>query len=163
MPRKMSGIHYSWTVFLQRRGLQPLWSLGIALYNAFGLGDDMSIEDMKATIHRVRDNLKITKVVCTRSVKGRGGDAFCGFSAAWNSVQEDGGQGVMEVGDNSQSGMSFKDAKVAGYLLGMQADITAFENAAAGSIIRKSEADEAVLAIKHNYGKLMGTLLGEKE
>jgi hypothetical protein len=121
-------------------------------------------DEMKATIRRIRDGLKITKVVCTRSVKGRGGDTFCGFSAAWDSVQEDGGQDMENVMDDaSQSGMSFKDAKVAAYLLGMQADTTAFENAAAGSIIRKDESDQAVRAIKHNYGKLMESLLGGKE
>ncbi len=118
----------------------------------------------KAIIRNVRDNLKITKVVCTRSVKGRGGDHFVGFSAAWDSVQDDGGRGmaeVMEDGEVAASGMSFKEAKVAAYLLGMQADQTACENAAAGSLITKAEADNAVTAIKHNYGRLMATLLGE--
>ena len=122
-----------------------------------------SVEDMKATIRRVRDNLKITKVVCTRSVKGRNGDTFCGFSAAWDSVQEDGGQGMEDVMDDStQSGMSLKDAKLAAYILGMQADTTAFENASAGSVVRKSAADNAVAAIRHNYSELMKTLLGEE-
>jgi hypothetical protein len=121
-------------------------------------------EEMKAAIRRVRDNLKITKVVCTRSVKGRNGDAFCGFSAAWDSVQEDGGQDMENVmDDGSQSGMSLKEAKIAAYILGMQADTTAFENASAGSILRKDEADQAVRAIKHNYGKLMEALLGKDE
>ncbi len=124
----------------------------------------MTQDEKKALIRAVRDKIKITKVVCTRSVKGRGGDHFVGFSAAWDSVQDDGGRGMSETMDDAevaQSGMTLKEAKVAAYLLGMQADQTAFENAAAGSLLSKAEADNACTAIKHNYGRLMASLLGE--
>ncbi len=120
--------------------------------------------EAKATIRKVRDKLKITKVVCTRSVKGRSGDHFVGFSAAWDSVQDDGGRGLAETMDDSEvaaSGMTLKEAKVAAYLLGMQADQTAFQNAAAGSLLTQAEAEHACKAIKHNYGRLMSSLLGE--
>ena len=123
----------------------------------------MKTAEMKTVIRNVKDRLKVTKVVCTRSVKGRGGDSFVGFSAAWDSVQEDGGQGmadVMDDADATASGMTLREAKIASYLLGMQADTTAFENAAAGSILTKDECDNAVRGIKHNYGSLMKALLG---
>lgn len=125
-------------------------------------------DEMKATIKAVRDKMRITKVVCTRSVKGRSGDSFVGFSAAWDTIQEDaGGQGAdlidtLEDEDSQQAlsqGMTLKESKIAAYMLAMQADITAFENAAAGSIVRKGECDTAVQAIKHNYSQLMASVL----
>jgi len=126
----------------------------------------MTRDEKKAVIKQVRDRLKITKVICTRSVKGRGGDHFVGFSAAWDSVQDDGSRGLASMpseADFAASGMTLKEAKIAAYLLGMQVDQTAFENAAAGSIITKGEADRACTAVAHNYGKLMAALLGGEE
>ena len=125
-----------------------------------------SNEKMRATIRSVRDKLKITKVICTRSVKGRGGDHFVGFSATWDSVQDDGGKGMADLlsdAEQAESGMTLKEAKIAAHLLGMQADITAFENATAGSIVSQEESDAAIRALKNNYGLLMEKLLGSKE
>lgn len=126
----------------------------------------MTKDEKKAYIKRVRDQLRITKVICTRSVKGRGGDHFVGFSAAWDSVQDDGGRGLAGAtteGEEAASGMTLKEAKVAAYLLGMQVDQTAFENAAAGSIITGEECDTATKAVAVNYGRLMAQLLGDGE
>lgn len=130
---------------------------------------DQTKEDMKATIKAVRDRLRVTKVVCTRAVKGRSGDSFAGFSAAWDTTQDDGGgQGadlIETIGEDdakraASQGMTLKEARIAAHLLGMQADVTAFEHAAAGSILKKHECDRAVEAIKFNYGQLMAELLG---
>ena len=125
----------------------------------------MEQREMMIQIRAVRDKLRITKVVATRSVKGRSGDTFVGFSAAWDSVQEDGGQGLdgaMEDDEVASQGMTLKESKIAAHMLGMQADITAFEHAAAGSICRKPESDRAVEAIKHNYGQLMAAVFQGK-
>ena len=43
----------------------------------------------KAMIDRIKANLRVTKVVATRSVKTARGDFFAGISAAWNTVQDD--------------------------------------------------------------------------
>lgn len=124
----------------------------------------MSNDEMKALVKQVKDRLRITKVVATRSVKGKHGDVFVGYSSAWDSVQEDGGQGLVHTGgeaDEAAQGMTLKEAKMAAYILGMQADTTAFEQAMAGSIITPEQCERACKAIKHNYGQLMAKLLQE--
>ncbi len=128
----------------------------------------MSQDELKALVQRVKAGLKITKVVATRSVKGRGGDTFVGFSAAWNSVQEDGGQGVvnaMDEGDeaNSLNGMTMQEAIVASILLAREADTAAYRNAAAGGNIPQSHADGAIAAIKSNYSKMIVQALGNAD
>ena len=128
----------------------------------------MSQDELKALVQRVKAGLKITKVVATRSVKGRGGDTFVGFSAAWNSVQEDGGQGVanaMDEGDEAHSlnGMTVQEAIVASILLAREADTAAYRNAAAGGNISQSHADGAIAAIKSNYSKMIVQALGNAD
>jgi hypothetical protein len=125
----------------------------------------MSNDELRALVQRVKAGLKITKVVATRSVKGRAGDTFVGFSAAWNSVQEDGGQGLVEAGKegedaNSLNGMTMQEALVASILLSREADTAAYRNAAAGGNISQAHADDAVAAIKSNYNRLLVSALG---
>lgn len=125
----------------------------------------MSNDELRALVQRVKAGLKITKVVATRSVKGRGGDTFVGFSAAWNSVQEDGGQGVITAGEDSDegnnlNGMTMQEALVASILIAREADTAAYRNAAAGGNISQSHADGAITAIKSNYSKLLVSALG---
>lgn len=125
----------------------------------------MSNDELRALVSRVKEGLKITKVVATRSVKGRGGDTFVGFSASWNSVQEDGGQGVVSAmgeGEEAQTlnGMTLQEAVVASCLIAREADIAAYRNAAAGGNISQDYADNAVAAIKSNYNKLIVSAIG---
>lgn len=125
----------------------------------------MSNDELRALVSRVKAGLKITKVVATRSVKGRGGDTFVGFSAAWNSVQEDGGQGLVNAGDDGDegdnlNGMTMQEGVVASILIAREADIAAYRNAAAGGNISQSHADAAVMAIKNNYSKLLVSAFG---
>lgn len=115
----------------------------------------MTKDEMKAVIVGVRGRLRVTKVVATRSVKGRGGDSFVGFSAEFNSVQDDGAQGLEDVGDPTQSGMSLADAKVASLLLSLQVDEAAYDKAMAGALISPHECESAKRGAKVNYGKLM--------
>lgn len=118
---------------------------------------------MKAEIDRIRDKLKITKVVATRSVKGRGGDAFVGFSAAWDTTQEDGGKGLVDtMDDESGNGMTLKEARVSALILGLAADRAAHENAVAGSIVTPEEHQAALKGIYKNYGILVEAALTDK-
>lgn len=128
----------------------------------------MSQDELKALVQRVKAGLKITKVVATRSVKGRGGDTFVGFSAAWNNVQEDGGQGLVAVGDEGDesatlNGMTMQEALVASILLAREADTAAYRNAAAGGNILQSHADAAIAAIRSNYSKMLVQALGNAD
>jgi hypothetical protein len=125
----------------------------------------MSNDELRALVQRVKAGLRITKVVATRSVKGRGGDTFAGFSAAWNSVQEDGGQGLVsstDDGEESQTltGMTMQEGIVASILVAREADIAAYRNAAAGGNISQSHADAAIAAIRSNYSKMLVQALG---
>lgn len=125
----------------------------------------MDNDELRALITRVKAGLKITKVVATRSVKGARGDTFAGFSAAWNSVQEDGGQDLVKAGedtDDSQtlSGMTLQEAIVASCLLGREADMAAYRNAVAGGNISQDTANGALAAIKSNYSKMIVQALG---
>lgn len=119
----------------------------------------------KALIRKVQEKMRVTKVVCTRSIKSKNGDFFVGFSAAWDTVQEDaGGMGadlVDALGDGEAQaaamtcGMPLKEAKVAALILGMQVDLQTQEHALAGGGITSAEFEVAQKAVRRNYTKLM--------
>lgn len=120
---------------------------------------------MKALVARVKAGLRVTKVVATRSVKGKYGDTFVGFSAAWNSVQEDGGQNLVNAGDDTDesktlTGMTMEEAIVASCIVAREADIAAYRNAAAGGNVSKDQSDNAIAAIRSNYSKMIVQALG---
>jgi len=129
----------------------------------------MDIKDLteaqRAEIKLVKDGLRISKVVATRAVKTKRGDFFVGMSAAWDTMQEDaGGQGASLIGamDDGeqhtaimQGGMTTKQAKIAGCILGMQVDLQATSHALGGGAISQAEHRSASNAIKRNYGKLI--------
>lgn len=123
----------------------------------------------EGTAH-LRNALKITKVVVTRSVKGQRGDSYTGFSASFDTIQDDaGGRGSdlisAQDGDLQASikhGLSLKDARLSALLLGMQVDIAAHAQAMGGGNITYDQYIEAVKAIKHNYTKLMADMLRGK-
>jgi len=125
----------------------------------------------RKAICSVKNKLRITKTVATRSVKGRAGDHYVGFSAAWDTVQDDAGGGASLIsaqdGDEgtafSSVGMTLKESKLAAYILGMQADIVAHQNAAAGGNITPDECNNAVIVIKGNYSRLMAELFQDKK
>jgi hypothetical protein len=119
---------------------------------------------------RVRDNLRVTKVVCTRSVKGKQGDHYVGFSAAWDTIQDDAGGAadlISAQGDGetkvsqSQFGMTLKESRVAAMILGMQADLTAHDHSMAGGNLNPAQREEAGRAIRSNYTRLIAEILGE--
>jgi len=118
---------------------------------------------IRGVVSRVKNNLRVTKVVATRSLKGAKGDTFAGFSAQWDSVQEDGTMGLEDTGDSGVpiNAMTLMDAKVAGYLLAMQADVAAHEHGVASGIISPAYCEKAVYGIKANYAKLIKDLFGE--
>jgi hypothetical protein len=123
--------------------------------------------EIQARLRHVRSNLRITKITCTRSVKGRNGDSFVGFSAAWQSVQDDVGglgadlmAGAADDAVYASQGMTLEDAKIARYLLAMEADIAALESAAANGSISTKYFQDAVAGVKANYNRLVLRALG---
>lgn len=126
----------------------------------------MTSDEIRDLVKRVKDGMRITKVVCTRSVKGRNGDTYVGFSAAWDTVQEDGGQGLVHTSadeDDAESlnAMTLREAVVASCLLAREVDIAAYRNAMAGGNISAQFAQDAIKSIKANYSKLLVDALSD--
>jgi hypothetical protein len=126
-----------------------------------------SREEIRARIKRVKSGIRITKITCTRSIKSRNGDSFCGFSAAWQSVQDDhGGMGAdahSEQGEDAAAaaqGLSLTDAKLARLLLSMECDIAALESAMANGGISPNYFTDSVKTVRSNYYQLIQQAMG---
>ena len=122
----------------------------------------MDNDEKRDFLKNVSSRIRVTKVVATRSFKGRRGDNYVGFSAGWDSTQDDAGgepEGGVNQADDVQSGMTIKEAKVASLILGMQADIAVLDNALAGSSITQGECETARRGIKSNYNVLISRAL----
>ena len=126
----------------------------------------MEMDDKRLALQKaltsLKDSMRITKVVCTRSVKGQYGDSYVGFSAAWDTIQDDSGGGADMIsaqdGDEHlahNQGMTLKESRLAALVLAMQADIAAHNHAMAGGSITPDKRDEAIRVIKNNYTQLM--------
>ena len=125
----------------------------------------MTDEEIKSYIHTLKSRISITKTVATRTVKTQKGDFFVGFSAAWDTVQEDGAQGLeslMEEGADVRSGMSLEDAKVAQYMLAMQADVAAYEAALANGAISTSLFQDTVKNVRAGYMRMIRNCLSKQ-
>lgn len=124
----------------------------------------MNDNEIKAFVARVKNKVRVTKVVATRSVKTGRGDHFAGFSAAWDSVQEDGTHGLEDLVSSeaeAESGMTLKEARIAYYLVARNADIAAFESAMANGNITPQACMDAVRSVKSNYSKLIRLAMEE--
>jgi len=114
------------------------------------------IQHIKDTVTRVKDKMRITKVVATRAVKTKKGDYFAGMSAAWDSVQDDAsGAGadmdlVTSTDEHAASGMTLQDAQVAHVILSMEASIAAWRAALSEGAISVNAFDAKVKDIKRN-------------
>lgn len=124
--------------------------------------DRPSMDEVRDRLRKIRKGIRITKITCTRSVKGRTGDSFVGFSAAWQSVQDDvSGPGADVAASQeddaayAEQGMTLKDAKLARYMLSMECDLAALESAAANGSITPGFFSDATKGVKNNYEQLI--------
>lgn len=85
---------------------------------------------------KLAKTIRITKVVATRSVKGRSGDTFVGFAATYESHDDDpAGQGkdldLFEEVNETQStcGWTMEEARVVSHILNHQVQVAAYEAA----------------------------------
>lgn len=125
-------------------------------------------EEQKQRLHTavtsIRDQLKVTKIVCTRSVKGKGGETYVGMASAWDSVQEDSGHNLVHTGDTEESslvpGRTLNEAKLATAVLGLTVDKLAHQRAVAGGVISEDEYERADRAITANYSQIIVSILG---
>lgn len=121
-------------------------------------------ERLAAVVGRVKRHLRITKVVATRSVKTAKGDFFSGFSAAWDSVQDDHGSlpdADMNFSDDetAMSGMTVEEGRVAHVLLSMEASIAAWRAAHAEGVLSEKEFNDRKNAIKRSHAALLSSVL----
>lgn len=119
---------------------------------------------LQTAITSIRDQLKVTKIVCTRSVKGKGGETYVGMASAWDSVQEDSGHNLVHTGETEESssiqGRSLNDAKLAAAVLGLTVDRLAHQRAVAGGVISEEDYLRADQAITSNYSQMIVSILG---
>ena len=81
-------------------------------------------EQQKAALIRIRDQIDVSRVTCSRTVRSRNGDSFVSFSAGWGETHDD--------VDAPTVKHSMAEARVASHLVARQADLAAFEHAFAG-------------------------------
>lgn len=126
-----------------------------------------SKEEVLARLKRVKSGIRITKITCTRSIKSRNGDSFCGFSASWQSVQEDyGGPGSDTHADGHEDvnyasqGLKLSDARLARLLLAMECDLAALESAMANGGISLEQFKASTRTVRSNYYQLIQREMG---
>lgn len=119
-------------------------------------------EQVEQKLREIRRGIRVTKITATRSIKGPRGDSFVGFSATWQSVQDDySGPGADVMPDAEQEasyaeqGLPLSDAKLARYMLSMEADLAALESAVANGGITADFYEKSVKAVKTNYNALV--------
>lgn len=126
----------------------------------------MTQNEIAQLVQRVKSNIRVTKVVATRSIKGKFGDNYVGFSAAWNTVQDDTGGGIESILDDAaeaQSGMTLREARVAHLLVALQVDLSAYDAALASGNITSTFHAQAVKGVRVNYNRMIQELLAKAE
>jgi hypothetical protein len=117
---------------------------------------DKQKDEVRLAVSEIKRHLRVTKVVCTRSVKGRNGDTYVGFSAAWDTVQDDAGGGIDLIADEGMSkGLTLKESKLAALILAMQVDLAAHNHAAAGGNLSEVELQKVRNGIQIGYHQLI--------
>lgn len=124
-----------------------------------------SDHEIRAALTRVRDKMRITKVVATRSVKTKSGDFFAGMSAAWESVQDDaGGPGadldlLTSTSAAASSGMTLLDSRVSSTLLAMEVTIAAWRAALIEGAITEMEFETRITRVRRRATAQVSAIL----
>jgi len=121
-------------------------------------------DKVRSKIAGLKAGVTVEKITCTRSVKGKNGDTYVGWSAGWSSVQDDvGGATDAQLSAEGEvpkgRGLGLKDAKLASYLVAMEVDLQAHDHAMAGSNLSEADRQGAHRAIKHNYTRLVTEMM----
>jgi hypothetical protein len=104
-----------------------------------------AINKLKEQIVRIRENTKITQIMVSRSVKmpRGGGDVFVSLTGNYGSPND------------VEGGLNLKDAQFATHLLGLEANIMAFQQARSGGILSGEQMETAIRHTKNNFGQLL--------
>jgi len=108
--------------------------------------------DLRQVIQSISHRLKVTGVLCGRSVKTDRGEIFVAFQADCLSPESS-----MSEEGSPESGVSFsvKESRVAAYLLALQTDIAAHEHALASGLISQQFCKDTVSSLKTRYSALI--------
>lgn len=111
------------------------------------------VKDLKEKIVRVRGCTKVTQIQVSRCVKmpRGGGDVFVSLTGNYGEPNDVDG------------GLSLDDAKVATHLLGLEANIMAFQQARSAGILSGEQCESAIRHTKNNFGQLLMSLEGDKK
>ena len=103
------------------------------------------IQQLKEQITRIRENTKITQIMVSRCVKmpRGGGDVFVSLTGNYGEPTD------------IEGGLSLDDAKVATHLLGLEANIMAFQQARSAGILSGPQMESAIRHTKNNFGQLL--------
>ena len=111
-------------------------------------------EDFKTVLKGISKKIRITKVTATRSLRGNNGQTFSGFTARTDSLEDESGM-VLDASDHPGGGMGLRDARLAYYLLAMQADLASTNAACAAGDISPHVRDEMIRQTKRNFALLL--------
>lgn len=109
------------------------------------MSDVKDVNELKEQIVRIRGNTKITQIQVSRCVKmpRGGGDIFVSLTGNYGEPND------------IEGGLNLDDAKVATHLLGLEANIMAFQQARSAGILSGSQCESAIRHTKNNFGQLL--------
>ena len=104
------------------------------------------------SLDEIRESIRVTKVVSTRSVKTKIGDTYAGFTASWDCVQDDD-----PSGDKPSQPLTIGEAKIAHLMLAKETDLAAHKAAKANGSLRIEDKELPILlkAISSSYDQLI--------
>jgi len=103
----------------------------------------MDLEAKKAVVRRIRENLKVTEVFCTRILKGSHGSVLVGLTT---TLDHD---------------MSMGEAEIAALVLGQKVDQLAYDRAVSDGVISSRDYEFASNQTKINYNHKIGERLNK--
>ena len=102
------------------------------------------------TISEIQSAIRITKIVSTRSIKTKMGDTYTGFTASWDSVQDDD-----PSGDSPTMPLTLQEARIAHLLLAKETDIASYTAAISNGTVGLEEGQRAIENITKRYNHLL--------
>jgi len=101
--------------------------------------------ELKEKLATLKNGLKVTQIVVSRVIKNReGGDVFVSLTA------------------NHEEGLSVTDARLSSYLLGLEVQTQALEQAVGAGVYPSYKLDSAKEALRANFSKLIIDSQGDK-
>lgn len=109
------------------------------------------------TISEIEASLRVTKIVTTRSLKTKQGDTYTGFTALWDSTQDDD-----PSGDTPTSSLTIEEARIAHLLLAKETDVASYTSAIANGSIGLEEGQKAISMLNQRYEHIIQLYYKEK-